>query len=99
MRKGQTGQRWLINKTNGDFLNHISRISGLSPICSQILINRGIKTPEQIRYFLNSQTLSLSDPFLIEGMATATDRIKSALSRKERILISGDYDADGITAT
>ncbi|MCX8027220.1 MAG: single-stranded-DNA-specific exonuclease RecJ [Thermodesulfovibrionales bacterium] len=99
MRKRQTNQRWLINKTNDDFLNYVSRISGLSAISSQILVNRGIKTPEQIRYFLNRDTFCLSDPFLIDGISKANQRIKNAIVKNERILISGDYDADGLTAT
>lgn len=99
MKKRQTSRRWLINRTNEDFLDYISRISGLSPTCSQILINRGIKTSENIKYFFNTQNLSLSDPLLISGMSKAIQRIKSAIAKKERILISGDYDADGLTAT
>lgn len=92
-------QRWVINTTNSEFVNYVSKLSGLSQACAQVLINRGIKTPQQIEYFKNSKTSSLSDPLLLEGIAHSVQRIKKAIRDRERILISGDYDADGITAT
>ncbi|MCX8070280.1 MAG: DHH family phosphoesterase, partial [Thermodesulfovibrionales bacterium] len=91
--------KWVLNTTNDDFVNYVSKLSGLSLPFAKVLINRGIKTQEQINYFLNTNKGSLSDPFLIDGISEAVDRIKKAISRGERILISGDYDADGLTAT
>jgi len=66
---------------------------------AQIFINRGIKTPEEISSFLNPQISNLSNPFDIEGMRIAVDRIMTASKSGERILVHGDYDVDGLSAT
>ncbi len=62
---------------------------------ARILINRGIKTYEQAKDFFRPTVAQLHDPFLMDGMEAAVDRIELALRRQERILIFGDYDVDG----
>ncbi len=91
--------RWLVNRTNPEFVGHLSRAASISPICAQILINRGIKTPSSVSEFLNPSSSRLEDPFLLDGMAAAVDRIRYAAEQGERVLVHGDYDADGVTAT
>jgi len=66
---------------------------------AQILINRGIKTPKDIYDFLNPKTSDLSDPFELRGLKTAVERVKEAVKRGEKVLVHGDYDADGLSAT
>ena len=66
---------------------------------AQILINRGIKTPEEISDFLNPRFSNLSDPFKLISLENGVERIKEALKRGDRVLIHGDYDADGLSAT
>jgi single-stranded-DNA-specific exonuclease len=66
---------------------------------AQILINRGKKTPDEIHDFLNPMISNLSDPFELTGLRTAIERIKEALKRGEKVLVHGDYDADGLSAT
>ncbi len=92
-------RRWLVNKTNPEYIRYISKTTSISPTFAQILINRGIKTPEEISYFLNPALSRLSDPFDIPGIKIAVDRIMEASKRGERALVHGDYDADGLTAT
>lgn len=92
-------RRWFINKTNPEFLGYLSRTASVSPILAQILINRGIKTADAVRNFLSAGVTALSDPFDLPGMRNAVERVKEAVRRKERILIHGDYDTDGLTAT
>ncbi|MCX7914233.1 MAG: single-stranded-DNA-specific exonuclease RecJ [Thermodesulfovibrionales bacterium] len=99
MSLDSSNNRWRINKTNSEFVEYISKIASISPILAQILINRGLKNLEQIDYFLNPSLTKLSDPFELSGMKEAIDRIMLARKNKERVLICGDYDADGITAT
>jgi single-stranded-DNA-specific exonuclease len=91
--------RWYVKKTNPEYIDYISKIASVSPACSQILINRGVKTPEQIELFLNPDIQMLSDPFELQGMKKAIERIIKARKENEKILICGDYDADGLTAT
>ena len=64
-----------------------------------MLINRGITDPQVARDFLHPRMLTLHDPALLGNMAAATDRIARAIGAREKIVIYGDYDVDGITAT
>ena len=64
-----------------------------------ILNKRGIRGKEAIRQFLKGQLLELHDPYLLTGMKTAVERIIQAQQVGERVIIYGDYDVDGITAT
>lgn len=69
-------------------------------IILQLLYNRNLKTQEQIDEFFNSDyETDLHDPFLHKGMIEGVSRIKQAIERKERIIVYGDYDADGVSAS
>ncbi|HAM50671.1 MAG TPA: single-stranded-DNA-specific exonuclease RecJ, partial [Nitrospiraceae bacterium] len=92
-------RRWLINRTNPEYITHLSKATSISPVLAQILINRGIKTANAIDSFLNPAITGLSDPYELLDMKIAVERIKSALSRGERVLVHGDYDTDGLTST
>jgi single-stranded-DNA-specific exonuclease len=92
-------KRWLVNRTNPDFIQYLSKTASVSPIIAQILVNRGIKTAPDIARFLRGEIQDLSDPMSISGMQAAVERIIRAIHRKEKILIHGDYDVDGICAT
>ncbi len=70
-----------------------------SPVLARILLNRGIDNIEVARSYFIPQISGLHDPFLMFDMDAAVDRILSALEQKEKILIYGDYDVDGTTAT
>ncbi|MFH1699067.1 MAG: single-stranded-DNA-specific exonuclease RecJ [Candidatus Zixiibacteriota bacterium] len=65
----------------------------------RVLINRNIDTPEKVKKFLDPQLSDLTDPFILKGMTDAVDRITAALRNNEKIMIYGDYNVDGITAT
>jgi len=67
----------------------------ISESIARILIHRGITTYAQAKNFFRPQLSQLHDPFLMEGMQQAVERILKALSAKERILLFGDYDVDG----
>jgi single-stranded-DNA-specific exonuclease len=92
-------RRWFINRTNPQYIEYLSKAASVSPALAQILINRGIKTLEEIDSFLNPRVSQLSDPFDMQGMKMSVDRILSAADSGERILVHGDYDADGLSAT
>jgi single-stranded-DNA-specific exonuclease len=63
---------------------------------STILVNRGIKTAAEAIFFLYGGLNDLYDPFLMRGMKEAVERILQAVSRKEKIVVFGDYDVDGM---
>jgi len=78
--------------------NSLSKELGISRILSQILVNRGLNNTEEAEKFLNACPAHLLDPFLFSDMHKAVDLIKRAYRNKERVMIFGDYDVDGITA-
>lgn len=91
--------RWVLSRTNDEYLTYISRKTGISKTLSQILINRGVKEPDHIKEFLYPSLSLLSDPFSLRDMKTAVLRIKEAIHNREPILIHGDYDVDGLAGT
>ena len=71
---------------------------GMSPILADLLIQRGIKTESAAKRFFRPMLSELIDPFLMNDMDVAVDRLNDAMGRKERIMVYGDYDVDGCTA-
>ncbi len=61
-----------------------------------ILVNRGLRSTAEAAFFLYGGLNELHDPFLMKGMKEAVDRIRRAIEKKEKIVIFGDYDVDGI---
>ena len=92
-------QKWVVSKTNPEFLDYLSRELSVSKVFAQVLINRGFKDTASIKDFLNPSIDSLHDPFLMPDMEKAVSRLKSAIEKNETVLVHGDYDADGITST
>src|SRR5271154_6484217 len=72
--------------------------SSALPVLADLLVARGIDEPEAAARFLFPSLDHLHDPLLMSGMKSALDRLETALERKEKILIYGDYDVDGTTA-
>lgn len=75
----------------------IARSLGLSPLTARCLVNRGIITPQAAEEFLSPQLKRLNDPFLLPEMDKAVEALLAERSRT--VVIFGDYDVDGITAT
>jgi single-stranded-DNA-specific exonuclease len=65
----------------------------------QILHNRGIKEEDDLKWFLSSDQLDFLSPFLFRDMEKAVDLIISHIKKENKIMIYGDYDADGVTAS
>jgi len=89
---------WHIAEENKILQKKIAEECGITSITAQILINRGITEPAQANDFLKSDISSLHDPFIMKDMKKAVERIKKAISKGEKVMIYGDYDADGISA-
>ena len=71
---------------------------GMSPILAELLLKRGIRTESAAKRFFRPMLNELIDPFLMNDMDVAVDRLNDAMGRKERIMVYGDYDVDGCTA-
>lgn len=90
--------KWIIAQNNEGLNGHIAHQFGIDPTIAQLLINRGLKRQEDIQGFFNPNLDNLEDPFSLEGIDRAVNRIKQAIKNEEKILIYGDYDVDGITS-
>ena len=78
--------------------NELAEKIGMSPIMACLLIKRGIRTESAAKRFFRPMLNELIDPFLMNDMDVAVDRLNDAMGRKERIMVYGDYDVDGCTA-
>ncbi len=87
---------WKIKDTPPDEFK--TKLAGYHPIIAKLLYNRGLISQSAIDYFFNPEYEKLYDPFLFTDMEKTVQRIWSAIEKKERILIHGDYDADGVTS-
>lgn len=76
----------------------LAREVNIHPTLGRLLLKRGIKTATEARRFFRPQLSDLHDPFLMNDMQVAVDRLNQALGRKEHIMVYGDYDVDGCTA-
>ena len=92
-------KKWNIKKPDSELIHTISSSLNIFPLVAQVLINRGINTPEKADFFLSADLGHLHSPFLMKDMHRAVERVRSAVAKKEKICIFGDYDVDGITAT
>lgn len=70
----------------------------MGPILAQVLYNRGFEEPLKAYEFLYAKEIQ-SSPFEMKGMANAVSRIRTAIRRREPIIVYGDFDADGVTST
>ncbi len=77
----------------------LSKLFNLNSHVIDILFNRGYDTEEKITKFLNPSEKDIHDPFMLKDMNKAVARIKKAMEKKEKVLIFGDYDVDGVSAS
>ncbi|MHB9099744.1 MAG: DHH family phosphoesterase, partial [Syntrophales bacterium] len=90
--------RWHLREGNENTQNLFINELGLSPIVSRILMSRDIVNIDIARRFLSPSLRDLHNPFLMQDMKKAADRLIRAIYQQEKIVIYGDYDADGITS-
>ena len=91
---------WNMKKSDDALVRSISYDHNLSLPIAQVLYSRGYVDPEEIRSFLFvSKEQNVFDASLLKDASIAVDRIQKAIANKEKILIFGDYDVDGITST
>ena len=95
--------KWIVKEINNEKVELLKAKFNLSNLVAKILSNRNILGREMqeddIKKFLNPTRDDFYDPFLLPDMEQAVERIEQAINNNEKILIYGDYDADGITST
>ncbi|TFH36662.1 MAG: single-stranded-DNA-specific exonuclease RecJ [Anaerolineales bacterium] len=75
----------------------VSKLDGYAPLFQAMLLSRGIRTRLEAEHFLRSDQPEFHDPFMLNGIEKAVERISEAIESKEKVCIFADYDADGIS--
>lgn len=90
--------RWHMREANPEIQELLVRELGIHPLVSKMMFNRNIFDPDDGRRYLAPSLSDLHNPFLMQDMKVAVDRLINAIHQHEKIVIYGDYDADGITS-
>jgi single-stranded-DNA-specific exonuclease len=91
--------RWIVKKSDQTIIDSLAKDLNINHLTASLLVNRGLDTVEDARYFLFGQKSEFHDPFLLKDMDKAVERINKAIETQEPILVFGDYDADGVSST
>lgn len=91
-------KKWEINKPDEEKVKEIENKHQINSLLAKILVSRGITEEKDIEQFLNPTRKDFYDPYLMPDMEKAVERILKAIENKEKVLIYGDYDVDGITS-
>ncbi|MDX2037397.1 MAG: single-stranded-DNA-specific exonuclease RecJ [Isosphaeraceae bacterium] len=91
--------RWRLRPFEPDRIRSLAASAGLTSLTAQLLLNRGVTTPEAARVFLENRLTSLHDPETLPGIVEAAERIRAAVLEGRRVVIYGDYDVDGVCGT
>ena len=89
---------WVVEEVESKKIEDLSKSLNVSYIISKLLILRGITNYDEAKLFFRPKINDIHDPFLMKDMRLAIDRINSAITKNEKILIYGDYDVDGTTS-
>lgn len=93
-------QRWYIFPQQSELAQQLADTLGIIPLVTQVLINRGIETPEQAEAFLTPESQVLPSPLEeFKDLEKSVELLENAINQGDKIAICGDYDADGMTST
>ena len=89
---------WTVSEVSDKTASELSQSAGVSFFLSKLLISRGFDTPQKVYEHLNCGVHELGNPFDMCDMDKAVNRINRAVEKREKILVFGDYDVDGVTS-
>lgn len=89
---------WKYEKQSEEEVKRISEKFNISTLVAKVIVNRKFNNDEEISNYLNADISKIYDPYLMEDMEKAVARIQKAIDNKEKVVIYGDYDVDGITS-
>jgi single-stranded-DNA-specific exonuclease len=92
------GKRWVRASSSAEALE-LARELELHPQVASLLWQRGYRDRDQVRAFLDPRLQSLGDPFQLTDLRRAAERILQAIAAREKMVVFGDYDVDGITSS
>ena len=98
MARQRTDKTWQFVQTEQPLVDEIASAFDVHPIIARIISNRGFRDHAGIDKFLHGRLSDLYDPFLLNDMERAVERVLEAVARREHIMVYGDYDVDGITS-
>lgn len=90
---------WRIATHDQARIDSLQQAAGVPPVVATLLLCRGIEQPAEVEAFLDPKLSGLRDPELLPGLTAAADFLHRAIENRQRIVVFGDYDADGMTAT
>ncbi len=90
---------WTVAPEQNARSRELAEALQISPLLAQCLLNRELGEPEILSQFLEPRLKNLADPFLLPNMAAAVDRLLTARSRGEPLVVFGDYDVDGVSSS
>ena len=91
-------KKWEFYNSDIEKIKEISEKFNVSELLASVLVNRNIIEDKDVKLFLNPTRNDFHDPYLMPDMQKAVDRIIQAIEKKEKTIIYGDYDVDGITS-
>jgi len=92
-------KNWKILQPDTELVEKISSVMNCSRVAAAVMVNRNIVSPEKASRFMKAELRNLRPPFSMKDTDIAVRRIYDALMKREKILIFGDYDVDGVTGT
>lgn len=91
-------KRWVLKTQDKETIEYLSRELSLNPLVINVMMNRGLKSKDEMNAFIRPDIHRFHDPYLLKDMDKAVRRIRKAIEEKETIAVYGDYDVDGITS-
>ncbi len=91
-------KKWECYQTDEEKVKKMAKEYNISPLIATILVNKNLEEKKDIDKFLNPTRNDFYDPYLMPDMEIAINRIIEAIEKREKIIIYGDYDVDGITS-
>lgn len=91
-------RRWTVSKPDEQIVSKLIETTGIESAAAKVAVARGFYSAEELSAFLSDDEMYI-DPFELTGIAAAVRRVSKALYNGEKILVFGDYDCDGVTAT
>ena len=90
---------WVVKPVPNEEIQRLAGAVGVSPLLARMLLVRGLRDPEETTRFLHPKIEHLHEPDRMMDLGKAVERLRYAVRKKEKILVYGDYDVDGITAS
>ena len=91
--------RWIHTPIPEAEAEDLCRRAGVGPVIAELLHRAGHRDAVAASEFLRSDLSRLEDPFLVGNLVAAADRLRAAIVAREKIVVLGDYDVDGVSST